>query len=258
MLDQALGLLDHHLGNLDVARSGLVERRGNDLAVDRALHVGHLFRPLVDQQDDQNHFGIVVGDRASDVLQEHGLAGARRRNDQCPLALAERSDDVDHPRRLVLDSRIERVELELLVGVERRQIVEVDAVANGFRIVEVDLGDTGQGEIALAFLGPANFTFNRVAGAQAKTADDRWGDVDIVGAGEIIRLGRAEETETIVQHLDGARTHDLDAVFGLDLEDREHQVLLAHRRCAFDAHLLGHRDQVGGGFLFQFFQMHVG
>ena len=50
--------------------------------------------------------------------------------------------------------------------------------------------------------------------------------------------------------------HDLDAVFGLDLEDREHQVLLAHGRRAFDAHLLGHRDELGGGFLFQVFQMH--
>ena len=76
------------------------------------------------------------------------------------------------------------------------------------------------------------------------------------GPGEIIRFGRAQEAEAVVQHLDGARAHDLDAVLGLDLQDREHEVLLAHRRRAFDPHLLGHCDQVRGGFLFQFFQMH--
>ena len=50
--------------------------------------------------------------------------------------------------------------------------------------------------------------------------------------------------------------YDLGAAFGADLEDREHQVLLAHRRCAFDPHLLGHGDQVGGGFLLEVLEMH--
>ena len=116
--------------------------------------------------------------------------------------------------------------------------------------------DAGQREIALAFLGPADLAFDRVAGAQAEAADDRRRDIDVVRTGEVIGLGRAQEAEAVVQHLDGARTHDLDAVFGLDLQDREHQVLLAHRRRAFDPHLLGHRDEVGGGLFLQFFQMH--
>ncbi len=94
-------------------------------------------------------------------------------DDQRALALALRRDDVDHPRRLVLDGRVERVELELLVGIERRQIVEIDAVADRLGIVEIDRGDAGQREIALAFLGAADFAFDRVAGAQAEAADDR-------------------------------------------------------------------------------------
>ena len=68
------------------------------------------------------------------------LPVARRRDDQGALALALRRDDVDHPRRLVLDGRIGAVERQLLVGIERRQIVEIDAVANRFGIVEVDRG----------------------------------------------------------------------------------------------------------------------
>ena len=102
MFDQALGLLDHHLGNLDVARRRLVEGRGDDLALHRALHVGDFFRPLVDQQHDQVALGMVGRDRVGDVLQEHGLAGARRRDDQAALALADRRDDVDDARREVL------------------------------------------------------------------------------------------------------------------------------------------------------------
>jgi len=49
VLDQALGLLDHHLGDLDVARRRLVKGGRHHLALHRALHVGHFLGPLVDQ-----------------------------------------------------------------------------------------------------------------------------------------------------------------------------------------------------------------
>ena len=98
MLDQALGLFDHHLGDLNMAHGGFVESRGHDLALHRALHVRHFFRPLVDQKDDQIAFRMIGGDRLGDVLQEHRLAGARRRDDQGALALADRRNDIDDPR----------------------------------------------------------------------------------------------------------------------------------------------------------------
>ena len=50
--------------------------------------------------------------------------------------------------------------------------------------------------------------------------------------------------------------HDLGAVFGADLEDREHEVLLAQGRCALDAQLFGHGDELGGGFFLEVFEMH--
>jgi hypothetical protein len=53
VFDQALGLFDDHLGNLHVARRRLVEGRGNHFAHHGALHLGHFFRALVDQQHDQ-------------------------------------------------------------------------------------------------------------------------------------------------------------------------------------------------------------
>ncbi len=258
MLDQALGFLDHHFGDLDVAAGGLVEGRGDDLALHRALHVGDFLRPLVDQQHDQEDFRMVVGDRPGDVLQEHGLAGARRGDDQGALALALRSDDVDHPRRLVLDGRIGAVERQLGIGIERRQIVEIDAMTNRFGIVEIDLGDAGQSEIALAVLGAADLAFDGVAGAQAEAADQLRRDIDVVGTGEVIGLGRAQEAEAVVEDFDRAHAHDLGAIFGADLEDREHDVLLAQGRSALDPKLFGHGDEFGGGFLFEVFEMHLG
>ena len=99
---------------------------------------------------------------------------------------------------LSLIGRIGAVERQLLVGIERRQIVEIDAVADRFGIVEIDLGDAGQSEIALAVLGPADLALDGVAGAQAEFADLVGRDVDVVGAGEIIGLGRAQEAEAVV------------------------------------------------------------
>ena len=59
VLDQALGLLDHHLGHLHVALRRLVEGRRDDFAVDRPLHVGDFLGPLVDEQHDQVDLGVV-------------------------------------------------------------------------------------------------------------------------------------------------------------------------------------------------------
>ena len=78
------------------------------------------------------------------------------------------------------------------------------------------------------------------------------------GPGEVIGLGAAQEAETVVQHLDRPHAHDLGAAFGADLEDGEHDVLLAQRRSALDAELLGHGDQLGGGFLLEVLEVHTG
>ena len=91
----------HHLGHLDVPAGRLVERAGDDLAVrpfDLPLHVGHFFRPLVDQQHDDVALRVVLQDGLGHLLQQDRLAGPRRRDDQAALAEADRRDDVDDPR----------------------------------------------------------------------------------------------------------------------------------------------------------------
>jgi hypothetical protein len=109
VLDQPLGLLQHHLGHLHVSVGGLVEGRADHFAVHRALHVGDFLGPFVDEQHDQDDLGVVGRDRVGDGLQQHGLAGARRRHDQGALALAQRRHEVQHARSRALGRRLERM-----------------------------------------------------------------------------------------------------------------------------------------------------
>src|SRR3546814_4521576 len=110
-------------------------------------------------------------------------------------------------------------DLQFALGIKRRQVVEIDAVADDIGIVEIDGGELGQREIALAVLGPADLAFDGVAGTQAEFTNLIGRDVDVVGTSEIVRLGAAQETETVGQHLDRAEPHDLITEIGLFLEE---------------------------------------
>ena len=131
---------------------------------------------------------MVRRDRVGDVLQQHGLAGTRRRHDQRALTLADRRDDVDDARRQILLGRILVLHLEPFVRIERRQVVEVDLVARLLGLLEVDRVDLEQREITFAFLRRADVAVDGIAGAQAKTANLRGRDVNVVRAGEVIRF----------------------------------------------------------------------
>src|SRR5512139_2825796 len=118
------------------------------------------------------------------VLQQHGLAGARRRDDERTLALADRSYNIDDPGGEVLLGWILVFHSEPLVGIERRQVVEVDLVARFLGVLEIDRVDLEQREITLSFFRRANMAFDRVAGAQAETTDLAWRNVNIVRPGQ--------------------------------------------------------------------------
>ncbi len=116
---------------------------------------------------------MIGGDRLRDILQKHRLAGARRRDDQGALALADRRDDIDDARRQILLGRIVDFESQPLIGIERRQIVEMNLVADFLRVLEIDRIDLEQREIALAFFRTADQAFHRIARAQAEPANLR-------------------------------------------------------------------------------------
>ena len=69
-LDHALGPLDGQLGHVGVLVARAVEGGGDDLALHRAAHVGDLFGPLVDEQHDELHLGVVALDRRGDRLHD--------------------------------------------------------------------------------------------------------------------------------------------------------------------------------------------
>ena len=131
------------------------------------------------------------------------------------------------------------LEAQLLVRIERREVVEQDLLARALGLLVVDRLDLQQREVALAFLRRADLTGHDVAGAQIEAADLARGDVDVVGTRQVVVVGSAEEPEAVGQDLQHALAVDEAALFGLRAEDREDQLLLAHRRCALDVEVLG-------------------
>src|SRR5690606_4504177 len=87
-----------------------------------------------------------------------------------------------------------------LVRVQWRQVFEHDAMLDRFRLHTVDFVDLYQGEIALAIFWNADFAFDRVACMQIETTNLRGRYIDIVRAGKIRRIGRAQKAETVGQY----------------------------------------------------------
>src|SRR5690606_10289535 len=208
-LHQALGTLDGELGDRGVVLGRAVEGRGDDLALDRPLHVGDLFRTLVDEDDHQVALGVVVGDRVGDRLHDHGLAGLRRGHDQTALALADRRHEVDDPRGQ--HARV-GLQAQAVLRVERGELVELRAAAAVFGRHAVDGVEADQRVellAPLAFLGLADRAGDVVALAQAVLADLGEGDVHVVGARQV--AGGADEG-VVVEDVQDARDGDQDVV----------------------------------------------
>jgi hypothetical protein len=67
--------------------------------------------------------------------------------------------------------------------IERRKVVEMDLMAGGVRILEVDAADLQQCEVAFAILRAADLALYGVSGAKCEAADLRRADVDVVRPG---------------------------------------------------------------------------
>ena len=147
---------------------------------------------------------------------------------------------------------------EALLGVERRQVVEVHLVAEVLRRVEVDVVELEQGEIALTVAGRPDLALQRVASAEPEAADLARAHVNVVGAGQVVGLRRAQEAEAVLQGLQHARAEDRLIVLGKLPEDRKHQILPAHRVRVLDLELLGVVDQLSRGLGLELLQVHDG
>src|SRR4051812_8090446 len=212
-LDEPLGPLDGQFSDHRVVVGGAVEGRGDDLTLHRPLHVGDLFRTLVDEHHHEVHFRVVGGDRVGYRLQHHRLARLGRRNDQATLTLADRAAQVD-------DVSGEDPGLGLkpqpVLRVERHQLVEVGAALGLLRVDAVDRVETHErvellASLALARL--ANGAGDGVTLAQAIATDLGQGDIDVVGARQV--AGRSHE-RVVVEDVDDPADGDEDVVLGDD------------------------------------------
>jgi len=188
VLDQALGLFDHHFGNLDVTGCRLVECRSNHLALHGAAHVGHFFRAFVDQENDQVAFRMVFFDRGSNILQQNRLAGARRRNDQGALALADRRNNIDHAAGPVFLGGVAAFHLHPLFRIKRGQVVEVDLLVGLFGLFEIDLRHVGQREVALIVLRGGDRALDRITCPDVRFFKHFGADIDVVRTGQVVRF----------------------------------------------------------------------
>src|SRR6266540_827418 len=180
VLDHALGLLGGQLRDLAVLVAGAVEGGVDHLRLGGALHVGDLFGPLVGEQDDEVHLGVVLADGVGDLLHQRGLARLRRGDDQPALALPDRAHQIHDAGR-----DLGRVVLEAqpLLRVQRRQVLELAPAARLLGVVAVDLLHPGEGGVLLGVARQLDHALDLVAAAQAEAADHRQRHVDVVGAG---------------------------------------------------------------------------
>src|SRR5262249_13746605 len=87
---------NHEARESNVSLQILVVRRSDDLRLHRTLEVGDFVGALGDEQHEDVNFRMVLGDSVGDLLQDGGLAGARRSDDEATGALPQRRDHVDH------------------------------------------------------------------------------------------------------------------------------------------------------------------
>ncbi len=141
------------------------------------------------------------------------------------------------------------------VGMQRRQVVEADLLAELVGVLEVDRLDAKQGEVALVFLGRPDLAGDDGAGLEAEAADLAGGDVDVVRAREVVVVGAAEEAEAVGEDFEGPLAVHQAVLLDPLLEDLEDQVLLLQAGVLGDALLLGGGDELRHGHLLQLGQV---
>ncbi len=131
---------------------------------------------------------------------------------------------IQHARRDVV---LDRLEVNALLGIEGREVVEEDLVARLVGGFEVDGFDLDEREIALTLFGRADLAGDRVAGAQIELADLGRRDVDIVRPRQVVVVRGAEESKAVGKAFEHALGEDQAVLLGLRLQDLEDQFLLA-------------------------------
>ncbi len=186
MFNKAFCLFNDHLGYSNVTLCWFVKCRGNNFALHGPLHVGHFFWPLINQQNDQIAFRVILFDRVRDVLQQDRFTSPRRRHDQRTLAFTNWGNKIDNPCRFVFDCWVFDFHPQTLIRVKRSQVIKGNLMLCPFRVFEVNCFDDSQRKITLCVVRFFNNPFNRIAGPQRMRTDHIGRDVNIIWSRQIV------------------------------------------------------------------------
>jgi len=197
------------------------------------------------------HLRVLLGDGVGDLFQDGRLAGLGRRDDHPPLALSDRRHQVEHARRQGVAIGLE---VEALFREDRRQVFKLGTTLGFFGVHPVDRLDPQQTEVLLRVFGRADLTDNHVAGAQAEAADLRLGNVDVIGAGQIV-IG-PQESHPLAHDFEDTAAQLQAAPLGVGLHDAQDQILFLEPRRALDLEIAGDAAQIGQVHGFQLSDIH--
>ena len=217
--------------------------RGTDhlRALATPLHVRHFLRTFINEQDEKIRLGIVLENGVRQLLHQHRFTGARRRDDKSASAFSNRANKVNNASGELILSCLED---ETLVGEQRREIVEVRLVLRLLRILCIDRFHLEQREETLLLLRRTNLASDQIAGLKIEATNLRWGDVNILRAGQVIEALRTKEPESFRKNFkDAFRKQDATALRVL-LQNVEDDLMLAHGAEILDGHVFGHLIQL--------------
>ena len=169
-------------------RCRAVEGRCNDLALDYGTHIGHFFRALINQNNHEVNLGVVQLDCLGDLLDDHGLTGLRRRDNQATLPLTNGSNQINDARGISLSRGLHA---QLLIGVDRGELGKLTTSLCILNAHTVDGVNANQRVVLLALTFSltrlTDGACDRVTGAQSPTTDIAEGDINIVRTRQITR-----------------------------------------------------------------------
>jgi hypothetical protein len=148
-------------------------------------------------------------------------------------------------------------QLQPLLRIQRRQVVEQNLVARLVGRLEIDRLDLDQREIFLALMRRPHLSADGVAGFQIELADLRGRHVNVVRPRQVVVVGRAQEAVAVREDLQHAFGEDVSFFFALRLQDLEDEVLFAESAGAGQLQGSGDLGQLGNVLFFQFSDGHI-
>src|SRR5262249_39549320 len=126
-----------------------------------------------------------------------------------------------------------------------------DLLGQQFRVAVIDRFNAEEGEISLVFLGWPDLTRNHRARAQAKPANLAWRNIDVVGAGEIVVIRTAQESEAVRQNFQRALAEHESVLLHPLLKDLKNEILFLQAGVIDQSFVLSHLEELRHAHLLQ-------